>query len=211
MRIILLNGPPSSGKDTAARVLVEEIRRHSPNGAYDYKFLRMSHPIKRAFAGLVDRPIDEWGNVEEWEGIKDLPSELLEGTSYRQWQINFSEKLMKPTYGKDIFGRIFCETLYPLYNEQWDGDVIVPDCGFQVESDCVVNLLPGVDVLLMKLKRAGTNFDKDSRGYVEITGHYSCTVYNDGSLDQLRTKVLNIYRGWNGTTKTGPNIPQRPV
>ena len=69
MRIILLNGPPSSGKDTAARALAS----HLLHTQTEYSVLRMSHPTKRAFAGVVNARIDEWGNVENWEDQKKAP------------------------------------------------------------------------------------------------------------------------------------------
>jgi tRNA uridine 5-carbamoylmethylation protein Kti12 len=62
-KIILLNGPPSSGKDTAAKHIRQIITIPNNNAVGQRAtFLhpvldRMSMPIKRAFAGTMGLPI----------------------------------------------------------------------------------------------------------------------------------------------------------
>lgn len=200
MRIILLNGPPSCGKDTVAKALGQKLTEQK----IDYCVLRMSRPIKRAFAGLVDAEIDSWGNVEDWESTKDLPSELLNGKSYRQWQIDFSEKFMKPLYGEDIFARIFVHTIEHLRTGElgeWNGYVIVPDCGFQIEAETLAALLPEVRKMFVRIHRKGTDFSKDSRSYFhpqEIP--LQIDLYNNGTMEDLELNAHELIsrKVWSG-------------
>jgi hypothetical protein len=199
MNILLLNAPPSAGKDTVAKFMVAYFNRK----AIPWHFLRMSHPNKRAFAGLVDAPIDRWGNVDEWEGQKDLPSELLGGKTYREWQIGFSESFMKPTFGNDIFGRLFVNEIEKrlLWSEarNWPGYVIVPDLGFDIEATTVRDLLPDARTLIIHIKRPGANFSNDSRSYISPPGMALTSLHNDGNLEQLKIKSEWMIKDWGWT------------
>jgi hypothetical protein len=196
MRIILLNGPPSSGKDTAARALASYLL----DAQTEYSVLRMSHPTKRAFAGVVNARIDEWGNVENWEDQKDMPSELLGGKSYRQWQIEFSEKFMKPLYGEDIFGRLFAHSLEQL-PEDWNGYILVPDCGFEIEAETLASLLPAAHKLIVRCHRPGYDFKNDCRSYLYPASiPLQLDLYNGSDLKAWEGTVLQCVSSsvWNG-------------
>jgi len=186
MKIILLNGPPRCGKDTIARFLLEHLRE----GNDTVRFLRMSHPIKRAFAGFVNAPIDEFGAVgNNWEENKDVPSALLNGKTYRQWQIDFSEHMMKPLYGEDVFGRVFAADI--AHNPA--DYVLVPDCGFSVEAKSLLKHLPDARLLLFRVHRPGCDFSGDSRSYIHPYGvHVSEDIYNDSSLEALRDSSMML-------------------
>lgn len=180
MKIILVNGPPRSGKDTTMQVL----RNHFSKPIVHEKFAR---PHKEAFAAMMGAKIDRDFNVEPFESTKGEVIPLL-GVSYRQWQIDFSEKFMKPLYGTNIFGRLMVnrlKTLLPL------DVVIITDCGFQEEIDELATHIKPSSLLLLRLKRAGTNFVGDSRGYVTSKGAFAEEwVYNDGSKDTLKSHLL---------------------
>src|SRR5258708_6354333 len=131
-KIILLNGPPSSGKDTAAKHIrkwCEEVYIGYPR--WHCMLDRMSLPIKRAFAGTMGLPITEDGIVEPWESKKEeiIPEYRV---SYRQWQIDFSEKFLK-TYRSSIFGDLLALRISRRFMKGIANLVVVPDCGFAVE------------------------------------------------------------------------------
>jgi hypothetical protein len=198
MRIVLFNGPPSCGKDSAARYLSHAWSE----GAYlpgRVDFLRMSHANKRAFAGLVDARIDQWGEVEGWESIKDKPHWLLNDKTYRQWQIEFSEKLMKPLYGQDVFGRLFVNTLDKRYDlfERADVTVLVPDSGFDIEIDTLVKHFRVEDIVLIRVHRQGCDFSNDSRSYLKGAGlrdDRCFDVDNNGSLDAYYVQIVKLLK-----------------
>lgn len=158
MKLILLNGPPRSGKDEAAKILKSYLVINTR--VYHEKF---SAPIKRAFASAANARIENF-NVDYYEEHKEEVIPWL-GVSYRQWQIDFSEKFMKPLYGENIFGRMLLDR---LEERKHDGAIcIVSDCGFQIEFETLLAAFDPADILLIRLYREGCSFKGDSREYVD--------------------------------------------
>lgn len=179
MKLILLNGPPRSGKDHATKLLLEKLDQVT-------HLERFSRPNKEAFAAMMFVPIDNLFRVDVFESNKEEMIPLL-GVSYRQWQIDFSEKFMKPLYGNAIFGKLLFSRLeevpkmYP-FEDYGEVVVLVPDCGFQIEVNVVVNELPPEDILLIRLDRDSCSFAGDSRERVEPTnGIRTIDIKNDGT------------------------------
>lgn len=202
-RIILFNGPPCSGKDTAARACLEAEDLNSYHRVFD----RISMPIKRAFAATTRSNIDKWGNVEYYEVTKEDPIPWLgNGVSYRQWQIDFSEKFMKPLYGDNIFGSLF---MIGAARQHKDAVIFVPDCGFDIEYKSLAQALGPENVLVVKIYRPGMDFKGDSRTYLKVgsfgdkrdTEHVIHTN-NAGTEDEFKRKIVSRVGKWlNGETK----------
>lgn len=194
MKLILLNGAPRTGKDHSAHHLIDNSDRL-------LVFERFSRPIKEAFAAMMMVGIDEFFNVDGYEAEKDKIIPLL-GVSFRQWQIDFSEKFMKPLYGKNIFGKLLLSRLeeYPkLYPSSDYGEliVVIPDCGFQIEVDTVVADFPGEDILLIRIERPGFDFTGDSREHVEPTGGMRFEkLDNHTTVDEFEEKLRAIYQSF---------------
>jgi hypothetical protein len=192
MNIILFNGPPGCGKDTAAMAVL--INRFGMPGTV--KFDRMSMPIKRAFAGTYDAEISKMGNIVGWEERKDEPHALLDGKSYRQWQIDFSEKFMKPLYGPDIFPRLLARRHYHRLNDP-AYTVLVPDCGFDVEANYLIEQTHA-RVFLMRIQRPGSNYAIDSRSNLEphrlLAGF--TIIDNDSDVETFRDRVRKQVGEW---------------
>lgn len=204
MKLILINGAPRTGKDHAARHLIDFYSDRT------IVFERFSRPVKEAFTALMMAGIDEFFQVDSYEKDKEKPIPLLNNTSFRQWQIDFSEKFMKPLYGNTIFGRLMLQRLsdyqliYPVadYGELL---VVIPDCGFQIEVDTVVNDFPPEDILLIRLDRPGFTFANDSRERVEPRemrngrGLVCEDITNDSTIDvfeqRIRIAVENFLKG----------------
>lgn len=182
MKVILLNGPPSSGKDTAMLAI---------KSRFAATCLRMSAPIKEAFAGMMGLSLDENGNIAGLtQESKEVKSHTL-GVSPRQWQIDFSEKFMKPLYGEDIFARIWLFKSVKLAEL-----VVVPDCGFDAELRALVDKLSAKDIFLIRLRResspiiSGTQqFYGDSRKYVYDDRIRAVDILNE-DIDVFRACVL---------------------
>lgn len=201
-RVILFNGPPRSGKDTAAKALFEfknkigtKLEDKLPYLVFD----RMSMPIKKAFAGTIAKPIDKWGNVEYWE---DHKSEFTAdfGVSYRQWQIDFSEKFMKPLYGERVFGNLF---ITRAERQHKDAVFLVPDCGFDIEYSTLTPYFGPENVLVVKIYRPGCDFSSDSRTYLSVGSNFLVGdagnvrhVHNSGTQDEFETKILTLVKEW---------------
>lgn len=158
MKLVLFNGPPRCGKDTAAQAIFFSQAVPDPK-----IFERMAMPIKRAFACTVGTICDQWGNVWPYEREKDSPIPFL-GVSYRRWQIDFSERFLKH-YGEDIFGKLLVRRLFEKGLKNGGGEnalVLVADCGFQIEREALAEFNP----VLVRIEREGTSFLGDSRSYL---------------------------------------------
>lgn len=196
--IILLNGPPGSGKDTAAEHLLKGLNSIENAVAM---FERFSMPNKRAFAGTVNAHVDYKGIVSEWEPRKDEPSDLLGGKSYRNWQQDFSEKFMKPLYGEDIFGKLLIERVKPAvaYVQELGRDpfVLVPDSGFQLEVDTLLPMLGEWDIHLIRITSRGT-YVHDTRQFVEPRpGMVFDSIPNDHSQETFLSRVdIAVGKAW---------------
>ena len=183
-RIILFNGPPGCGKDTAANII------HSKTITYRYK---MAQPLKEACHKLLGLE----GTLEELEPLKELPIKFLVKEGYapaidtgaisnenremtlRQFYIHVSENMMKPTFGTDVFGRSAVENLrqcHPMI-------ATVSDAGFVGEALPIIEYFGQDRVCLIKIHRAGKSFAGDSRGYIDLPVKYSMDIHNDGDLD----------------------------
>lgn len=187
MHFILFNGAPRVGKDTAARFAYERL---ADRLEYLVNWEKFSFPIKRAFAGMMNLPIDEWGTVMPYEQIKDEPIPVLGGISYRRWQIDFSEDFMKPCYGEDIFGRLLLDRCQHKKENPFKQFIIVSDCGFQVEC----NTLAEYPTMLITIEREGFTYENDSRGplFPSSPNWTHHTIYNRGSLEGLRATITTL-------------------
>jgi DNA polymerase III delta prime subunit len=172
-KILLLNGPPGSGKSTAAAYL----RR------LDFTELKASAPIKRAFEATYNLPT---GTAEHW---KDRF--IGDGVTGRQWMIDFSEKFMKPLFGEDVFGLALRDNIkLCASNEQ----IVVSDTGFQAEVEALRELDQTENsIRLIQLDRIGCKWD--SRQRVRWDTH-DYRVYNDGIKGDLYRELDSILINW---------------
>jgi hypothetical protein len=194
MNIILFNGPPRSGKDTAAIYLYENWEAF-PWSSGMCLFHRMSSPLKRMFAAMTNSELDEYDNNLTYEKMKDNDLRFLNSKSYRQWQIDASEKFMKPLYGEDVFARLFVNyvAMHPGADE--DTTWVVPDCGFEVEAAGLKRYLPEANVFLVAIHRAGCDFSKDSRGYITgltLPGSRRYSINNNGTKEAFEDSIADL-------------------
>lgn len=194
MKIILINGPSRSGKDTAA-LAIKSLLSFPKFENFTFEFDRFSLPIKHAFAGLMGAMIDDFGNVEHYEEIKEQVIPEL-GVSYRQWQIDFSERFMKPLYGENIFGRLFIQRARDIdFNSThgFEPVIVVPDCGFQIELETVLAAFDREDIALIRVMRPGFDFTGDSREYVSVQRGKEGNAFRCAYFP-LVNKDLDLYR-----------------
>jgi len=182
MKIIILNGPPESGKDTLADYVVQNI-------PYFHK-MKFAAPLKggcKEMYGLTETQVAE---LESNRALKDAPNDLLFGRSWRQVNIDLSENYMKPKYGLDVFGKILVNSIKTSGKER----IIVSDGGFDVEIPPLIKAFGAESILMVRLSRDGTDYSKDSRSYIDAKalGIRSMKLHNDNLLDarlELYSKV----------------------
>jgi hypothetical protein len=176
--VILLNGPPRCGKDTAAGFIV----KHGKN----FKEMKMSAPLKRVVGPLFNLSPDIMKVLEE---CKDDPAHVLFGKSYREVQIAISESLLKPMYGEDVFGKLFLNyartTSYV--------NIVVSDTGFNSEVGPILQAYGSPNVYLVRIERDGTDFSNDSREWVNPNQFSkSFTIENKYDLELYEAQVKKI-------------------
>lgn len=183
--IILLNGPPGSGKDTAATIIQDWLSNHDLQS----QITRFSSPIKRAFAGFIGASeVDELGESTLHARDKDSPLPILNNRSYRDWQIAFSEDFIKPHYGENTFAQLLVDEIYQSEHSIIRGRFwIISDCGFQSEVDYFTESFDPAAIALFRIQRPGHTFAKDSRQYVEPKGGFFFShILNAGAIEEFK-------------------------
>jgi hypothetical protein len=189
-KVMLLSGPPSAGKDTAAKYLYHKDNLYPSNIIFE----RFSAPLKTAFAAITGKSYNHFYEVDYYEANKEKIIPWL-GVSFRQWQIDFSEKFMKPNYGKDIFGKLFVERIMAYNADPTDRAkcIVVPDSGFDIEIQYMEQHYPIDDIILCRVHRDGCDFTNDSRSYVYSDKIFSIDLNNNTNQQEFEAKVSTIY------------------
>ena len=166
MKVLILNGPPHSGKDTIGSMLMEQIPCFITSFKFDLyqetsNFFRVGSDWFKDVA--TDRKYKDCVHFEEL-GFR-TPREAL---------IYVSEEVSKPKYGKDHYGQLAKLRIAEACKS--NSIVIFTDGGF---SDEIAPLKEIADVTIVQLHGRGT-FANDSRDYVELD-----------SVKQLKLQLVN--------------------
>jgi hypothetical protein len=171
-RIILLNGPPRSGKDTIGSIL----KMHE-----GFQIDKFAQPIRDwacMFFGINDADIER---LKETEMIGS-------GRTLRQWMISYSEDFLKVNGGPRIFGNLLIDRIeqfpFVLY--------AITDSGFAEEGQTLVDRYGADNILLVHVLRPNHDFSGDSRSYIELPNVKTYEFRNDGPIFDLHRKVMHM-------------------
>lgn len=199
MKIVLINAAPRAGKDTLAK----EIQFICAGGAEIHKFAdelkgmthRLYATLDASNAGdyLLREPSDYF------EECKDRPRLEFLGITPRQAYIGVSELLMKPLFGKDIFGRILADKVAAF--EGSVDVVLVSDSGFAEEARVLVDRFGAQNVYLVRLLRPGTSFANDSRSHLEpeaigVPASNFLVLRNEGPRESVRVLADHVVKAF---------------
>ena len=181
VKLILLNGPPGSGKDTAANYLAKA-------DYFSCKHLKMSEVLYRSV--FVDFGLPYNTPLNYFESVKNEPLALFYGKSLRQRLIEKSENWMKPICGQTFYGQQFVKKLYDQINDV-DQYYVVSDSGFLSEILPVIKYVPAKNVLQLKIhaEARGCNFDNDSRSYWSHHDIHCINIYNNSDVETYLNAV----------------------
>ena len=181
-KLLLFNGPPRSGKDTAVQYVLDTF-----DGVAHLKLAGVLKDATHGLYGLAGVPTDYF------EEVKGEPQDELLGLTPRQAYINVAEKLFKPVHGETVFPELLTKQVV----EQNSKVIAISDLGFQCELDYFVEKFGAENIVLYKIYRTGCTFANDSREYVEVMDHngiarypglHTITLVND-DLDKYKQDV----------------------
>lgn len=195
-KVCIMNMTARSGKDVAAQHMLKLYGEDKVKvlsfkemlitatakvlGITEEDFLKNYDAKTENVNGINDSPYGEW--------FKDYPIYTLGYKMYskRTALIHVSEEVLKPMFGKGVFGKALSEKL--------DADKlnIISDGGF---IDEVYPFMQTSDILILRRDRMGTNWAGDSRGWLnasEVNGkqHYYVETPLEGDQE------LEHYLGW---------------
>ncbi len=180
MKVVLLNGPARSGKDSLARYLVETRLNTARIGFADHP-KRLAHVMAFGAMGWDMDP-------NAFDAVKEIAHPGFAGMSPRRFYIHVSERVCKPLFGAGYFGDRFVDAA----RASGAALVVVPDSGFRGEAERVAEAFGALNVLLVRLSREGTSFAGDSRGYIDLSdlGVAAVEIENVTGRPELAQKAL---------------------
>jgi hypothetical protein len=198
-KIILVNGPPGSGKDTIGGMF------HQQSDSRVEKFSKYLKESTHRLYNIKGRD----GTIvphDYFEHRKDQPCQELGGAIPRQCYIGV-DKYLKSIHGDDILGRKLLDRLVGY--EHWRS-CVVTDSGFFDEAMVLVRHYGVDNIAVIRLQRVDCCFTNDSRGYVTIPGACNFDVVNNGRLSDLATEALSIAKKL-GVANEGAGHPLKQV
>jgi len=177
-KLIVLNCPPRSGKDTIAELFVH--RDHYKMLSFKDKLINIALMISN-----VERELWE----ARYQTHKDVPWRRLGGLTQREYLIKISEEWIKPVHGKSYFGNIIAEDVVA---SQGVDRFILPDGGFKEEIEPLWKML-GRGVLIIQWEREGCSFNIDSRKWITTYPHITVKVKpNNGTIEEHYQEVKRV-------------------
>lgn len=185
MRIVLFNGPRSSGKTTITRALCEYMGGHNIKCHIE----DIMGPIK--VNALAEHGLSH-EDVKEFEAVKDEPRHELDGKTPREVYIAYGERVRRrhgPTVFADMWKKRVTDT-----GMNYDY-ILVPDCRLQAELDAAVSIVGVNKVMLVRVLRPGMTWQNDIGVYMDHD--WSFTFDNNGHLENLGFDTfIQIQQNW---------------
>jgi hypothetical protein len=187
MKVILFNGPPGVGKDTAARVVQKPIRDYYKrwNAVEHFK---MAEPLKKGVHAIFNLFYSP-EHYDAYPDEKNAKHELLFGMSPREAYI-WMHKVLAKKFGDDIVARLM---LNKLHNTRDVKCVLLSDGGILEEQRVIVNYVKPHNYKIIEIRSPDHTFEGDSRKYLgealkkEFPNIHYEKVWNlHGGTDELR-------------------------
>lgn len=191
MKIILVNGPPRVGKDEFYQQAI--VAYWNEGRVIQRKF---ATPLYKGIQALFGLEEYEWADI--YNNHKESPCSKLHGMSPRQAMIWLSEEVMKPKFGKNVFGHSLVSSITD-YDKEIADYCIVTDSGFIDEAKVVVDSYGVENVILVNVSRNGHTFENDSRHHVSIDDiggdrENAFSITNNGTLGEYQNEISKVFQ-----------------
>ena len=160
LKVVLINGPAGSGKDTFAELAVKK---------WGGKIEKMSAPLKAAYKCL-NPEID----------LEDRSQKEMA----RRHLIDLSEHYVKPRFGKDWFGKMLIKRLPE------SGIVWVSDSRFSHEAIPILNKMVGKVAVVRVYRGDVRMWSGDDSGHYLNLDCPSFNLHNDGPPEQMIDRMI---------------------
>jgi hypothetical protein len=175
MNIVFLNGPPGAGKDTIGDLVCDKFDDIHFIPAKFAEFVKLGTHGAYCLWDEHDRVLP----ADHFEDCKEVPHEGFLGLTPREAYIKYSEEWMKPSFGRNVFGKMIADKFKKALETSEGGcDVIFTDCGFKEEVEEILKVVDAKDVIIIRLHREGRDYSNDSREAIYIEGVRSFDVTN---------------------------------
>jgi len=177
-KLIILNAPKGCGKDVASEHLVN---------IYNFHHVEFKSPVKKlvkSFYSLTDKDHDILYRREN----KEVPQSCLMNKSIRDCYIHVSENVIKPQFGRDVFGVLLADSLQ-------SGVSVCSDGGFTEEVEAVAKEIWKENILIIQIHAEGKTFEGDSRDYLHVDGVRTVSVTNLFT-PQFFEDVVRVVDNW---------------
>lgn len=162
IRIILINGPDRSGKDTLAEIIGASLRKQGEA----VHVVRLADPLKAAAAALYGLPADFIKDEDKGTPLAELGDECP-----RDIWVSLAEECIKPNWGANFFAKTAANKISHIAGQAGGTPAvfIVPDVRFIDEME-TLTAIPKSSTLLIKLASPGTEFTRWGERYQDIEG-----------------------------------------
>lgn len=192
----IFNGPPRSGKDTAANHAYE----HSAGWNQRLR-IKFAQPIDDAISAIFRLSPDYYHRWQKYRNdpiLKDSEPFLdASGKTAREIMIGFSEVFAKPYLGQGIFAYLAAQQVRKIQRHYNPTLTVVSDCGFQEEFDIFARrTAKDSQIHLITLNRTGCDFSNDSRQYVQPNNWtQSHTVLENNSTQaEFEKRIIELIK-----------------
>lgn len=160
-KLIVFNGPPGVGKDTAAEAVRSFV---SINAQYlRPRHMKFAEPLKKAAHALYAAHHGwEYYDSHEGRSQKGLANGDFLGLSPRQAYIEMHQKILKELHGPEALGFILKKRMIREHSQFY----VLSDSGFIEELAPIIDWIGQRGTMIVELHAAGKDFTGDSRGYI---------------------------------------------
>ena len=158
-KIVLLNGPPGSGKDTAAKFICDELHQ------FGVTHVKLSEPLKVLASKIM---------MHEREFLEENKDTFtVNGMNFRTTQIEIFNAIAT-SIDRGWLGKYLYSTIDATEEDMF----VCSDAGRMEDVEPLIENLGPDNICIIQLQRDGCTFEGDIRSYISFSGVETHVVNN---------------------------------